>query len=643
MSRHNVRWGEFMNIVMQSCGLVILIIILYFFVGYKWIKLKTSLAFFRMLAASMVCTCLDIFSVFVLAERERFSPLFISISCKMYLLALVFVTFCALNYTYVDIYRNEKVRKKKFFPQIIILIAGDILILALPINWYVHGNELYTYGASVVATYIFALYFIWIAFHMVIRNGELMNARRKNAIAVWVLLWTCAAVIQFFIKSLHIVSFADALGVLVVYLMLENPDSYIDKTTGLYNQNAAREYVKQVYANGRSFAMYMMVLDDASIFKQKDMSRRKWKNIYDEFLLFLEMLPGAKVFCNTDDQILLFFDDEQKAREAKDLINSKINLGWRKEYATYANAKWFFVPDGGFTNDEYSFMRVLKYARQNNSDLIKKDTILVDGNMFEKMVEEKMIEVLIVDAIENNRIEVFYQPIYSTQQHKFISAEALVRLRDEKGEIVPPGKFIGVAEENGTILQLGQIVFEKVCRFISSEAFGELDIDYIEVNLSVVQCGYKHLASDYIRIMKKHKIEPERINLEITESASIVGKDILKNNMERLMDYGIKFSLDDFGTGHSNLNYIAEMPVEIVKFDRSMTMSYFESEKAKYVMNAAMTMIKGMELEIVSEGIETNEQYEVMERLGIDHIQGYYFSKPLQENEFVKFIMENNH
>lgn len=84
------------------------------------------------------------------------------------------------------------------------------------------------------------------------------------------------------------------------------------------------------------------------------------------------------------------------------------------------------------------------------------------------------------------------------------------------------------------------------------------------------------------------------------------------------------------------------MPVEIVKFDRSMTMSYFENEKAKYVMNAAMTMIKGMELEIVSEGIETSEQYEVMEGLGIDHIQGYYFSKPLPENEFVEFIMENN-
>ena len=642
MNRHNVKWGEFMHIVMQSCGLTILIIILYFIIGYKWIQLKTSIAFFRMLAATIVCTCLDIFSVFVLEEAERFSPLFIGISCKLYLLALVFVTFCALNYTYVDIYRNEKVRRKKFSYQIIILMVGDILILTLPVEWYVNGNELYTYGASAIATYVIALYFIWNAFHMVVRNGDLMNARRKNAIAVWVLLWTGAAVLQFFIKSLLIVSFVGALGVLIVYLMLENPDSYVDKTTGLYNQNAAREYVKQVYANNRSFAMYMMVLDDASIFKQKAMSRRKWKNIYDEFLMFLEMLPGARVFCNTDDQILLFFDDEQKARDAKELINSKINLGWKKEYATYAKAKWFFVPDGGFTNDEYTFMRVLKYARQNTADLMKKDTTIIDGSMFEKMVEEKMIEVLIVDAIENNRIEVFYQPIYSTQKHKFVSAEALVRLRDEKGEIVPPGKFIGVAEENGTILLLGEIVFEKVCRFISSEAFKKLDIDYIEVNLSVVQCGYKHLASDYMRIMKKYKINPEKINLEITESASIVGKDVFKNNMDRLMDYGIRFSLDDFGTGQSNLNYIAEMPVEIVKFDRSMTMSYFENEKAKYVMNAAMTMIKGMELEIVSEGIETSEQYEVMEGLGIDHIQGYYFSKPLPENEFVEFIMENN-
>ena len=108
------------------------------------------------------------------------------------------------------------------------------------------------------------------------------------------------------------------------------------------------------------------------------------------------------------------------------------------------------------------------------------------------------------------------------------------------------------------------------------------------------------------------------------------------------MEYGVYFSLDDFGTGQSNLNYIVDMPVNIVKFDREMSQAFFRDEKAKYVMNAAMQMIHGMKLKIVSEGIETKDQYLAMEELDIDYIQGYYFSKPLPEAEFLSFLQENN-
>ncbi len=137
-------------------------------------------------------------------------------------------------------------------------------------------------------------------------------------------------------------------------------------------------------------------------------------------------------------------------------------------------------------------------------------------------------------------------------------------------------------------------------------------------------------------------MHPDCINLEITESASMSAKKTLLGNMRRLREYGVHFSLDDFGTGQSNLNYIVEMPVDIVKFDREMSQAFFRDEKAQYVMNAAMQMIQGMQLKIVSEGIEDKQQYLEMEKLGIDYIQGYYFSKPLPEKEFLEFLHKNN-
>ena len=236
-------------------------------------------------------------------------------------------------------------------------------------------------------------------------------------------------------------------------------------------------------------------------------------------------------------------------------------------------------------------------------------------------------------------VEVFYQPIYSTISKTFESAEALVRIRKEDGSLVMPGGFIEVAEKRGSIIPLGAEVFEAVCKFIEERNLEKMGMHYIEVNLSAVQCGYKNLAKELIETMERHHVNPQCINLEITESASMGNDKIFMDNMYALKKYGVSFSLDDFGTGQSNLNYIVAMPVDIVKFDRGMTLSYFENAKAKYVMNAAMTMIRGLNLQIVSEGIETEEQLKIMEELGIQYIQGYYFSKPLPENKFIEFIV----
>jgi EAL domain-containing protein (putative c-di-GMP-specific phosphodiesterase class I) len=131
------------------------------------------------------------------------------------------------------------------------------------------------------------------------------------------------------------------------------------------------------------------------------------------------------------------------------------------------------------------------------------------------------------------------------------------------------------------------------------------------------------------------------INLEVTESASIRRRNVLIQNMEKLIEYGVSFSLDDFGNGESNLNYIVDMPVEIVKFDRDMTKSYFDNSKGRLVMETVTRMILNLGLKIVSEGVETEEQLETMKQLGVQYIQGFYFSKPLPQDEFIRFVKEH--
>ena len=143
-------------------------------------------------------------------------------------------------------------------------------------------------------------------------------------------------------------------------------------------------------------------------------------------------------------------------------------------------------------------------------------------------------------------------------------------------------------------------------------------------------------------MLDEFAINPELINLEITETSSLQSKESLLQNMQKLEEHGLSFSLDDFGSGSSNLNYIIDMPVKVVKLDKHLSDEYFENSRAQAIVTAVIEMAHSMNIKIIAEGIETKEQFHTMKELGVDYIQGFYFSKPLPEHEFLKFMQTNN-
>lgn len=251
------------------------------------------------------------------------------------------------------------------------------------------------------------------------------------------------------------------------------------------------------------------------------------------------------------------------------------------------------------------------------------------------------IDGIIRDAIAENRFEMYYQPIYSIKEKKFLSAEALIRLYDENYGFISPELFIPVAERNGTILQIGDFVLDDVCRFLAECGKNGLGIEYIELNLSMVQCMQRNLTDKVQFYMRKYGLKPEQINLEITETAADTAQDIVEENIQALSEQGIHFSLDDYGIGYSNISRIMSLPFYIVKLDKSLADKVKDS-RMKIVLKNTIRMLKGIGMEIVVEGVETKEALQQFTQLECDFIQGYYFSKPLPEQEFVKFIQENN-
>lgn len=636
--RKSGKGGKIMNVEMQCCGLILDILLIYFYLRHETVGLYSERIFRISLVVNTVCICLDIISVFAIMVSESIPGILVDISCKIYLVSLLTSASLGFTYTYNDV---PHLRDDEAFTRItkIVYFLGVFFIMVLPVNYYREGRIVYSSGLSAYATYIFAPVFIVGALLLTFIEGKFMNNHRKNAVRAWMSLEILAAVLQFIFPQLLLVGFGSAVGLFIMYSELESPEVYLDRATGVFSYDTLMTYLKQLYADGQKFTGIMVCTDD-----EWHMEGETEQGILLEISEFLHSFSKAKLFrCTGNDFMLIYANKLFEHNEMESMLNlDVIKTRFQEPFGNniQINAQFLYIPD---TRIATSYDEYLEICRIYKGELMVGEVSRVlDESAGTHIREQRQVKAEITKALAEDRLEVYFQPIYSIHRERFVSAEALARIVTTEGKLLMPGIFIPVAEEYGLISQIGEKVFELTCRFFREEKMTERGIDYFEVNLSVAQCENARLHEVYQRIMNKEDISPDAINLEITESSALKNRNILLDNMNALGNLGCSFALDDFGTGESNLNYILDMPVQLIKFDRSMVQDYFVNERAKVVMRSTVAMIKEIGLKIVAEGVETKEQLDAMKELGVDYIQGYYFSKPLPRKEFLKFLEKNN-
>jgi EAL domain-containing protein (putative c-di-GMP-specific phosphodiesterase class I) len=241
-------------------------------------------------------------------------------------------------------------------------------------------------------------------------------------------------------------------------------------------------------------------------------------------------------------------------------------------------------------------------------------------------------------ALKDRSFQVYYQPIYSTKEKKVVAAEALIRLFDPEYGFIPPEEMIMMAEREGYILEIGEIVFTEVCRFYSENYLDKMGIRYIEVNLSAVQCMQQRLAEEFMEIMRRFNISSEKINFEITETSAMISNAVVSHNISHFELHGVSLSLDDYGTGYSNISYLYNLPFMFMKVDKSILWSAESNEKADIILRNIFRMAQRLHLKVVMEGVETEEQIRKLLELKCDYFQGFYFSKPVCGKDFMEYV-----
>lgn len=260
---------------------------------------------------------------------------------------------------------------------------------------------------------------------------------------------------------------------------------------------------------------------------------------------------------------------------------------------------------------------------------------IYDEKIEKELEEESKIENEMNNALLEKEFKVYYQPKIYTNTEKLYGAEALVRWQ-HNGELIPPNKFIPLFEKNRFILKLDLYIFEQVCKDMKNwkEKYGKEPV--ISVNVSRQHFMEENFLEKYAMITAKYGINPNNIDLEITESAAVNdGIDIIEI-MKKMKKLGFLISIDDFGTGYSSLSMLQDMPVDIIKIDKSFVNIIGKNEKN--IVDYILYIAKELNLKTIAEGVETKEQREYLLEKGCDIIQGYYYSKPLQVNEFESYL-----
>lgn len=282
-------------------------------------------------------------------------------------------------------------------------------------------------------------------------------------------------------------------------------------------------------------------------------------------------------------------------------------------------------------------MIALKRAKLNNEFIN-----YYNEEMRFQILEEEEIENYSKTAFENEEFKLYVQPKYNIENSEIVGGEALVRwLHPQKGMIFPD-KFIELFEKNGDIIKLDEYMLRKSCEWLKSRIENGLSYIPISVNQSRLNLYNKVHIEHFTDIVDSYEIPRNLIEIEITENMFLEDLDLVKVSLDSLHDYGFKVSMDDFGAGHSSLNMLQDINVDVIKLDRKFCNSNANEERGRKIIKNIVLMAKELNIEIIAEGVELKEQADFLKSIGCNKAQGYYYSKPIPVEDFEKLLEKNN-
>ncbi len=425
--------------------------------------------------------------------------------------------------------------------------------------------------------------------------------------------------------------------------------AYYDALTGLYNRNyfvrLLSEWVRKAQTEHCKIAVMCIRLDEFRKINDS-MGMIAGDELIQLFGLFLKELQNEDVLASH------FYEDMYFVALYDPFGNHTTERMYRKICDRLDDT--FYITSGSAEIKSTVSIGVAEYpeAARNSLELINCAELVMlqkrekgrnsihyfEAPILADFMENIQLENQLKEAIDAGDFELYYQPQYDSVSKKLRGVEALIRWRKHDGKLVSPAVFIPIAEKDGMIVQIGNWVMEEGIRSFK-KWYEKYEYPMVlSLNISAIQYKRKDFVHKLLRLLDKYQVNPELIELEITESVLIDDFQSVVDKLHTLKEYGIKISLDDFGTGFSSLSYLKGLPIDTLKIDKSFIDTVIDDNSTRVITESIIAMVKKLGCETVAEGVETQEQLEYLKGINCDNIQGFLLGKPMPAAEVDKLL-----
>ncbi len=425
--------------------------------------------------------------------------------------------------------------------------------------------------------------------------------------------------------------------------------AYHDGLTGLYNRVAFMKYTHDILHNSSNLQRHAILFVDLDNFKNindtlgHDYGDLLLKQISDKLGSYV---TSDDILARTGgDEFLIFKNRITNIEElnsfAKELVSIATHsflLEDERVHISMSIGVSIFPQNGLSINELIKNADIAMYSAKTSG---KNNYMFFNSTMEDEVNRRNDLIDILRAALDNDEVYLVYQPQANASTGKITGFEALMRLKSSLVGLVSPNEFIPVAEECGLIDELGEWALNKACAFNKKLMDMGFDPIIASVNLSTPQLRSASLAATIANIPKRTGMSLDYLEVELTESVLMKNFEHNLSIINEIRSLGAKIALDDFGTGYSSFNYLTTIPINTLKIDKSFVAGLCYSEKDRFISSTIITLAHQLEISVIAEGVEEIEQLRILQQQGCDRLQGYFFSRPLSEDDFIQFLRNN--